>query len=258
MAKYTLLELTQTILSSMDSDEITSITDTVESQQVVKVIKTAYYGLINRGSLPENYSIVSLTETDANSPTLMSVPTTVSEIKWIKYNNATTTNTDVNMVLVDYLPLDQFLDRMDSLTESDSNIDSFTYTDADTNQSFKILCWNDRFPQYYTSYNDNILIFDAYNGDDTADTYLTSAKTRAYAKFIVVWSDSDVFSLTLDEPQYDLLLNEAKSLAWAELRQSPHPKAEQSARRGWTYTQKHKNKTETLSDFDKLPYFGRR
>ena len=55
-----------------------------------------------------------------------------------------------------------------------------------------------------------------------------------------------------------LLLNEAKALAWTELKQAQHPKAELNSKRGWTSLQRTKHATETLSDFDKLPYFGRK
>ena len=45
MAKMTLLEMTQNILSAMDSDAVNSIGDTVESLQVADVIVETYYEL---------------------------------------------------------------------------------------------------------------------------------------------------------------------------------------------------------------------
>ena len=46
MAKLTLLEMTQDIMSDMDSDEINSINDSVEALQVAQIIKTTYYNII--------------------------------------------------------------------------------------------------------------------------------------------------------------------------------------------------------------------
>jgi len=40
LMRYTLLELTQDVLSSLDGEEVTSINDTTESTQIVKIIKS--------------------------------------------------------------------------------------------------------------------------------------------------------------------------------------------------------------------------
>ena len=42
MPKMSLLEMTQDILSDMDSDEVNSINDSVESLQVLGIIKNTY------------------------------------------------------------------------------------------------------------------------------------------------------------------------------------------------------------------------
>ena len=47
MAKLTLLQMTQDIMSDMDSDDINSINDSVEALQVAQIIKTTYYNIID-------------------------------------------------------------------------------------------------------------------------------------------------------------------------------------------------------------------
>ena len=47
MAKMTLLEITQDIMSDMDSDNVNSINDSVEALQVAQVVKTTYYNIIS-------------------------------------------------------------------------------------------------------------------------------------------------------------------------------------------------------------------
>ena len=253
--KYTLLDLTQTILSSMDGDQVNSISDSTESLQVANVIRTAYYDIIGRSDLPEHYDLITLdASTDSSKPVLMTLPAGVVQIKWLKYNNATITDTDLRMEFVKYLPPDQFLDLMDGVNESDANIDTFNHTSG--SNTYKILYRNDVHPQYYTSFDDVTLIFDSY--DNTVDATLQKSKTRAYGRLSIPFTMSDTFTPDLDEAQFALLLNEAKALAWAELKQSPHPKAELNARRAWTNLQKHKNSTEVQSDFDQLSYFGRK
>src|SRR6185312_12537300 len=84
--KYTLLQMTQDILSSMSSDEVNSISDTVESLQVANIIKQKYFDIINRVELPEHEQLVQLDPSlDETNPVLMFVPDGVSNIRWIKY-----------------------------------------------------------------------------------------------------------------------------------------------------------------------------
>lgn len=252
--KYTLLELVQDILSSMDSDEVTSIDDTVESQQVAKVVRTAYFDLIQRAKLPEHYDLIQLDETSAASPIVMSVPATVAEVGMVKYYDESLD--PATWEPVEYVTLATFLDRMDSYTDlTATNIDTISYA-VPAGDSFTFVYRNDKQPEYYTTLSDSILIFDSLDTD--VETYLRSSKTRAQARMQITWAMTDGFTPDLDEPQFALLLAEAKSLAWAELKQSPHAKAEQSAKRGWNQLQKSKHATETLSDFDQLPCFGRK
>jgi hypothetical protein len=46
--KMTLLEIVQSTLSSMDSDAVNNINDTIESTQVAEVAKEVYYELDDR------------------------------------------------------------------------------------------------------------------------------------------------------------------------------------------------------------------
>lgn len=54
-----LIEYVQDILSSMDSDEVNSISDTVESMQVATILKNCYEELVANIELPEEYTLFS-------------------------------------------------------------------------------------------------------------------------------------------------------------------------------------------------------
>jgi hypothetical protein len=84
--KYSLLELTQSILASLSSDEVNSIGDTTESQQVVNIIETVYYNMAARSELPEHQGLIQLVGSDNPiKPVLMTVPSNVTKIEWIEY-----------------------------------------------------------------------------------------------------------------------------------------------------------------------------
>src|SRR5258705_13571230 len=109
--KYTLLELTQTVLSSMDSDEVNSINDTVESQQVVEIIKTVYDDIISRSDLKTNKTLFNLNASDdITRPVLMTKPAYIDRIEWLKYNTVLDGETDPVWDEMWYLSVSDFID----------------------------------------------------------------------------------------------------------------------------------------------------
>ncbi len=261
--KYTLLELTQAVLSSMDSDEINSINDTVESQQVVEVIKTVYDDIISRSDLTTNKTIFNLTaSTNPLQPIVMSKPEDIERIEWIKYDTRALGDTTPNWTNLTYLPPVDFIDYMHSGNLEGTEIETFEYTNGAFVMTFTFR--NDTAPHYYTSFDDNSIFFDSY--DSEIDTTLQSSKSLCYGLKVTAFEKTDDFTPELQPQQFALLLHESKSLAWAELKQAGHEKAEQSARRNWRHLQKTRQEVPNSHDmlnnasgFDKiLPNFSRR
>jgi hypothetical protein len=260
--RYTLLELTQDILSSLDSEEVNSISDTTESMQVVKVIKTVYDDLQSRANLPIQKTLFNLTASgDSTKPILMTKPTTIDSIEWVRYNKILDGDTDPTWSDIKYLPLDAFVMMTQNLLVSDSTVDTMSQTS--NGFTFTFYYKNDRGPSYYTSYNDNTLIFDSY--DSEVDTTLQSSKTLCFGELTNVFTESDTWVPNLQPTQFSLLLNEAKALAWAELKQTVHQKAELTARRGWRHLAKTRQSIADPEDLfsnahplNQLPNFGRK
>jgi hypothetical protein len=259
--KYTLLELTQSILSSMDSDEINSIDDSVESLQVVEVIKTVYNDIIARSDITKHKVPFTLDASgDITKPVLMTKPAEIDRIDYIQYNKVEDGDTDPLWTDLKYLPFQDFMEFTHGYTPSESDVDTMSITS--NGFTFVFNYKNDVGPQYFTTFNDDSVIFDAI--DLAVDSTLQSNKTLCYgtrkSDFVAINS----FTPNLQPNQFPLLLNEAKSLAWAELKQMPHSKAEQSARRNWRHIQKTRNNIldgdfgSGTHPFDKLPNFARR
>lgn len=259
--KRTLLDLTQSILSSLNSDEVNSIGDTTESLQVAECIKTTYFNIISRVDLPEHYQLIPLDPSlSVIDPVVMTVPAGISKIQWLKYFNSEVTDTTsapqgYNYVTI--LPVKQYLDMVNAFNPSESNVLSFTFTDNINNfpGTYTFYYKNDKQPQYCTIINDFYVIFDGY--DVSLDSTLQSSKTMAYGQVVPTFTMEDSFIPNLDESTFPLLLNEAKSLAFFELKQMPHAKAEQSAKRGWSQVQRDKAVINRPTYFDALANFGR-
>lgn len=279
--KRTLLDYTQTILSSLGSDEVNSISDTTESLQVADIIKTTYFNIIGRTHLPNHKQLIQLDASqDITQPVIMYVPEGVGRIEWLKYfdtnilNTSATSTHDINVDItptvggedppvpgysyVTILPPQQFIDMVNTFNPSNDNVESFTFTDSsnDFPGTFTFYYKNNKQPQFCTVINNLYVIFDGF--DNTQDSTLQNSKTMALGEIIPHWSNTDTFIPNIGEDQVALLLNEAKSLAFFELKQSAHPKAEQEAKRQWSSVQRDKSIVNRPSYFDQLPNFGRR
>lgn len=277
--KLTLLQLTQNILSSLDSDEVNSIGDTSEATQVATIIQTTYFNLVSRAGLPDQVQLFQLTPSnDATKPVLMFKPANVDKIDWLKYLNTNPGNVedesgvehDLNLDITDtddvtvspspiyqyvtLLPIQQFLDMVNTYNLNDTNVKSFVFTEGAS--SFKLYYRNDRQPQFATVVENSYFIFDSY--DQTQDSTLQASKTLCSGQTIPVFVMQDSFIPDLDDYQFPLLLSEAKSMAFFELKQTLHQKAEQENKRQWSQVQKNKSVDNKPSYFDQLPDFGRR
>lgn len=280
--KLTNLQYVQSILSSLGSDEVNSVGDTTESLQVLEILRTTYFNMINRLQLPEHNQLIQLDPSlDLSIPVLMYVPNGVSKIKWIKYFNDQviaegapgdfqhSLNVDITSdgnsstpppgyQYVSIIPMTQFIEMTNSFNPENSNVLSYTFTDNKNNipGTYTFYYKNNKQPQYCTIVSDYYILFDGYNS--ATDDTLKNSKTMCEGSITPTWSNEDSFYPNIDEEQVPLLLNEAKSLAFFELKQSAHPKAEQEARRQWHSVQRDKAKIDVPSAFDQLPDFGRR
>jgi hypothetical protein len=294
--KMTLLDMTQSILSSMGSDQVNSIGDTVESQQVADILKQTYFNMLGRYDLPEHNRIIQLDPSnDATKPTLMFRPAGVHRIEWIKYFNSNPSsgsqtdqfgafshglNTDIietseevpdsddtgiiqtpagyQDVLL--LPFDNFISMVNEFDPSETNIGSYQLgvfnVAEEITDNFTVYYRSDKQPQYAAVLANYYILFDSF--DSSQDSTLQASKTEAMCWLIPEWSMTDTFIPLMDEQQFPLMLNDAKSLAFTELKQMPHQKAEDEVARQLVSLQKWKAISGKPTYFDEIPSFGRR
>lgn len=245
--RYTLLEMTQQILASMDSDEVNSISDTTESLDVANIIKECYFEIISEVQPKETEGLFHLdSSTDDTKPTLMYLPSTVSNIEWLKYNVGESV-TETNFRDMCYLDLPDFFEFSNGLDLTEDWVD--TQVIQIGGQDFNIKFRNDNGPTYWTSVDDRIILFDSYDKDQ-GDT-LVSARTYGYGGLIPTFSMVDSFVPKLDARQFTLLLNAAKSQAFIDKKQIENAKAERKERRHRILAHKTKDNTDTRSSLRK-------
>lgn len=174
MAKDTLLDIVQDILSDADGDEINNITDTIESDQCARVIRNEFKAIVDEFDVKMHDTLSQLTATDATTPAQMIRPESFHSIEWIKYDKRTTAGGDPKYEKVTYKAPDDFLELTMARTSSDSDVESMTLGES----GHSVLIKNDKAPTYWTileGYDD--IIFDSY--DNTLETNLQASKTLA-------------------------------------------------------------------------------
>jgi hypothetical protein len=103
--------------------------------------------------------------------------------------------------------------------------------------------------------SNQFVFFDSF--DSGFDTTLQSSKTLAYGQIFQPFLLTDNAIPNIDDNQFPLLINEATALAFYELKQQPHAKAEQEIKRQWSSVQKNKSLVNRPTYFDELANFGR-
>lgn len=174
MAKQTLLDMVQSILSDADGDDVNSITDTVESDQCARVIRDTFDQVVDQYDTHNYKTNKQLTATGSSTPNVMTRPEGFYNIEYIRYDKRTTSGGDPNYELVEFVEPDRFITRTASRSSSDSTVDEITL-----DSGYEVLVINDQAPSIWTmmeGYDD--IIFDSYDKD--LETNLQQGKTLAY------------------------------------------------------------------------------
>ena len=208
MPRLSLLDMTQSILSAMDSDEVNSIDSTVESIQVADIIRESFYDLMAERDWPFLYRITAFTGLgDLNNLTKMEMPVELSKIVWVKYNKKD----------VKYLSPSEFDDLITKREELTGVVNSNGF----------IL---NRDPMYYTSYDEKYIYFDSI--DTSVDNTLQTSKCKVYGVVSPTWVHEDSFVPDIPEKMFTTLLSEAKSQAFVNLKQQVNAREERKAQKG--------------------------
>lgn len=225
--KLTLLEMVQDIASDMNSDNVNSLFDTVESLQIANVIKSTYYELHGNRNWPSTRQLIQLDSSGTLSrPTHMKLPTDVKELETsvVKYNKQKAGETRHRYDEVYYTYPEEFLQMVNNRNNDAVNADVI----LDIN-GVELTIFTDRAPQYFTSFDDEWLVFDSY--DVEVDSTLQNSKTQLIAYSVPEWNHVDEFIPDLPIDAFPLLLAEAKSRCFVSIKEIANEKVEQSAQK---------------------------
>ncbi len=161
MSTTTLLDVVQEVLSSIDADDVNTITDTVEADQVVSIARSVYRNMTSNRDWPFFKRALQLSNSgDSEKPTHMILDDEVKELLFINYDTAELDATRKNYTEMHWLNPDDFLRRANKLSDASDNV--MVVTDS---SGIEIPVRTDTAPKYYTSFNDQDVVFDSYNSE---------------------------------------------------------------------------------------------
>ena len=241
--KRTLLQIVQNILSDMDSEDVNSISDSIEAEQIASVVRDVYFNMVSTRMIPEHQELLTLTSLSSIArPTHFIIPEDVKKIEIVQYN-ISATGTDFRtlkyMEPIEFLSLNAEGDATISVNSVNGNV--------------PVLIRNDKAPSYFTLFDDEHVVMDSY--DSTISQTLTSSKTRCYGHKIPSFTISDDFTPDVDEVLFPYLIAESKSTCFSLFKNGVDQKIEQAARRQKSYVQ---NDMHRLKQSNKRPTYGRR
>jgi hypothetical protein len=253
MAKPSLLEIVQDLLSDMDADEVNSISDTLEAQQVATVVRNVYRGIVEEYDLQSIECAFQLeASTSSARPTHMTVPSSVFNVTRIRYNTAGSGAASPAYTEIPYTTPSDFLD----LT-SNNDSDAADYQDVtDPGSGFVLSICNNRAPSVWTTFDGGTtLIFDAFNS--SVDSTLQSSKTQCIGDKRNDLTITDAALVELPETMHQLLYNEAREICFELYKDGAPRKINETARISRMKAKERKNKVRTPARLT-LPDYGRK
>lgn len=223
--KLSLLEITQDVMNEIDAEEVNSINDTIESQQVAAIIRSCFLELTSNRNWPQQRKLIQLEGlADLTKPNYLKAPDALKELKFFNYECHKDGETKEVWKEIKYKEPDSFLRYVSGRNSDNSNIIKVTdFGGSD------LLIVNDMAPQYWTSFDDKYIVTDSY--DVAVDDTLHQLKTQCLAYLSPVWVHEDDAIPDLPDEAFALLVAESKSTASLALKQTADQKSEQKAAR---------------------------
>lgn len=252
MAKETLLDIVQDLLSEADGDEVNSITDTIESDQAARIVRDTFRQIVDGHDLAHHETVKRLDATGASTPNQMTRPEGFYAIEWVKYDKKTTAGGDPKLEDVTYVDPERFIMITSSRTESDTTVTAVALGSS----GYEILIRNDQAPTYWTILEGyDTIVFDAY--DSSLETNLQQSKVLAKGKQKPTLSLADASEPDLPKHLIRLLKTEARAMYFDLYKDGITAEIDRTRRRAEVRAQRHRHITKNLTN-KTGPDYGRK
>ena len=220
--RYTLLQVVQKCLEVVNGEEVNSISDSKEAQDIASICEDVYHAFCAEKKIPEHQELTQLEAlSDTDFPTHFKFGSRISELKKVFYDQSEVSGQTDWREVIYVSPLD-FLLRTDNIVESKVLV-------SDKKGGTSLSIRNDQYPTFYTSFDNEHIVMNAYKA--TVDSTLQQSKSRAYSTKFPPFTIEDSFIPDLDDMLSVLFLAECKVNVSNTLEKEVPPKLEQEVRR---------------------------
>ena len=223
--KLTLLQIVQSIMSDMNSDEINSISDSIESQQVASICRDTYFDIVSRKEIAANGTLSTLgSYSDDQNPTVLSLPPNSQKVDWIAYNKKRDPSDKDMFEIIPYALPSDFIFNANSINSQQSNVQ---IVHSGGGATFSI--YNDRPPSMWTTFDDELVTFDSFC--NTFEDTLQGSNTQIMTHNIPTFSITDYATPDLPDEYFAMYLAECKAACFVYIKDAGNAKAEEIATR---------------------------
>lgn len=250
--KKSLLDVVQSILSTLDADPVSSIDDTNESQQVAEKVRDTYFEVIDEMRLPANHQLMALTGlSSASRPHVLRVPDAVSNVIFFKYNVADPGD-KAEFKEIKWKKPEDFVNLLNT-RDSLNTTDYFQWSTG----GVKLTIGKKADPSFYTSFDDEHIVCDSYNS--THEATMQASKTQAYCEIRPVFNMEDDFVIDLPENMMGVLMQTAENRCFFLQKLERYIPGEKAEQRRRVRAQRNKFRQDREQNkFKDLPDYGRR
>lgn len=253
MAKTTLLELTQGILSVADGDEVNSISDTIESDQCARVIRDEYNIIADEFDLKSSETLTQLTATSSSTPIRMDRPEGFHSIETIWYDQRLLVGDDPKFKRITFQDPETFLQASMSLNASDSTVSTLTLSDSGHTLNFR----NERTPTHWTileGYDE--IYFNSFDGDLETNLQASKSLVKGVQRPTLALTDAAVPDVP--ENLMVLLRNRAQAFYFDVYKDGVTKEIDKRQRNSEVRSQRKKYVTKKLQQERSGPNYGRK
>lgn len=238
MANMNLLKITNSVLSAMEAETVSTIDESVESEAIVRIAEEVYYELITKTDWPHLTTATTLTSlSDNTKPNYLEIPTEVRNIKSLWYNGTE----------LKYKSKEDFINFTNARDlSSDNVVEVTTYNGV----SLKIV--NDQDPVYFTIFEDKYVVTNSY--DSVTETTIQGSNSTVVATVYADWTSTDSFVPALTDTMVPTYLAMVKKAAFLYLRREQSIKDEIESRAGLGRMFRDVSK---LHNEQRVPNYGR-
>ncbi|AUR83383.1 head completion adaptor [Vibrio phage 1.139.A._10N.261.48.C6] len=223
--RYTNLQLLQKVARAINSDEVDTMDESLESMDIVDIMERSLDDILMRRhwEFMKDKQSVALT---GNSAINVTLPDSVVRIQCIRHLDEGDQGQYVDL---QYLEPADFTRRLQGNDASNSNTDEVLINGV------KLWPRNDTAPRYYTSFDELSITVDSYDNTLLAtgvdpDRIAIQGVHKPVLDFT---AGTESVVQPIPEQMHNYWLNETIALCSVELRQQEHPRAERMARRAY-------------------------